>query len=102
LDLIHALDGVATNLQAKALCFIAGGASSMAQICEACPSVPDQPTLHGAVRNLTACGAIKRTVHAGPPFRVSYGLTDTGWELHLIVEAARSFSESHLRAYHAG
>jgi DNA-binding HxlR family transcriptional regulator len=92
------LESIADAMQAKALSSIAGGAAFLSQIQEASGQVRDLEPLQGALRNLREYGAIERTVHAGPPFRVSYELTDRGRELHHIIEAMKVYSATHLAA----
>jgi DNA-binding HxlR family transcriptional regulator len=54
--------------------------------------------LSDRLTELQAAGLVVREVHAGPPLRVAYYLTDAGQALRPALEELRRWAESHLPA----
>lgn len=52
--------------------------------------------LSDRLTELQAAGLVVREVHAGPPLRVAYHLTDAGHALRPALEELRRWAETHL------
>jgi DNA-binding HxlR family transcriptional regulator len=61
-----------------------GGPRRFNEIAQAIPELSDR-LLSERMKELEARGVVRRIVHAGPPIRVEYGLTDMGCDLQTAV-----------------
>lgn len=62
------------------LCVLMDGPLRFSEVAQAVPELSDR-LLSERMKELEARGIVRRTVHAGPPVRVEYGLSEMGREL---------------------
>jgi DNA-binding HxlR family transcriptional regulator len=92
-SLLDALELLTAGAHAAVLRSIAGGAKFMPSIRAATGFAIDEASLIEVLKQLAQCGAISRLVHAGPPLRVEYELTDSGLRLDSLIVSAREWIE---------
>ncbi len=92
-EFLDALGLLTAGRHAWVLHSIAAGSTSMPAIREATSFEIDERSLIFVLKALMNCGAVSRAVHAGPPLRVEYALTDAGRTLDELIVRAQAWTE---------
>jgi DNA-binding HxlR family transcriptional regulator len=91
-EFLDALGLLTRGQHAAVLRAIGEGNASMPAIREATSFEIDEPSLISMLKALMNCGAVARSVHAGPPLRVDYRLTEGGRTLAELIARAQAWS----------
>jgi DNA-binding HxlR family transcriptional regulator len=93
--LAHAFGFLGKRWNAVLLGILGGGPTGFRELSRAIGRISDS-VLSDRLAELTRAGLITRTVEAGPPVSVSYGLTDCGRALMPALDQISRWAQEHL------
>jgi DNA-binding HxlR family transcriptional regulator len=93
--LAYAFDFLGKRWNAVLLGILGGGPTGFRELSRAVGRISDS-VLSDRLGELTRAGLITRTVQAGPPVSVAYGLTDCGRALMPALDQISLWAQNHL------